>query len=403
MNRQLLIDSTRSFDTGDVLLYNGYPEMAIGYLKDRKDPVGRLNYGIACRQTSRLHEAQDIVLALCKTEDLSPHVFGSALNTLGMLHTDFGRFLQAEAAFACAFDADPQQQYALNLGYAKLRLQKFSEGWKYYESGRFGLSWRPLDGTKPWQGEPGSVFCVSEGGYGDAFLFSRWLPDAKKRADWLDLALWGQLDCTGMWQSDEAGFRALWHDGNPYWVSDGRINYDYTTSLMSLPAVLGLDSLSAIPDYQKPVLDGNFDRKLTPNGGIGICWQAEETGVIRRHRSISLEELAPLADCRKQFYSLCHNKPVPSWITSFSICNWADTMSILLGLDAVVTVDTAVAHLAGLMEVPTILLLPMRSDWKWFTDIDYSPWWKTVKLVRNTNPLSWRPAIEELIEVLRVL
>jgi hypothetical protein len=55
----------------------------------------------------------------------------------------------------------------------------------------------------------------------------------------------------------------------------------------------------------------------------------------------------------------------------------------------VVTVDTAVAHLAGLLNVPTLLILPLNSDWKWQLTGDTTPWYPSVRLFRNRQALSW--------------
>ena len=385
--------------TGARLVQGGFSELAIGYLEHEPDPVSRLNLAIAYRHTNRLPQAQSILVDLCKNDDTPANVFAAALNSLGMVHADLGRFTQSEAAFQCAYDLMPGQQVALNLGYAKLRLQKFEEAWPYFESGRLGSSWRLMDGTRPWEGQLGNAICVSEGGFGDGFLFDRFLYDFVDSTNRAHLSIWSQMESTGYWKSRPGDyFTVSYHSGDPFQGIPAE-KWEFTTSIMSLMAILGMKSVVDIPQARKPSINGGFDRNLTPSGGIGLCWAAEENGVIRKHRSIPVEDLSPLADMDRKYYSLVPGQ-CPTWANPVPIRSWADTMSILLGLDLVISVDTAVAHLACLMGVPTIIVLPTRSDWKWFVGTDRSPWWPSATLVRNTDPVRFGPAIQRVMEMI---
>jgi ADP-heptose:LPS heptosyltransferase len=71
------------------------------------------------------------------------------------------------------------------------------------------------------------------------------------------------------------------------------------------------------------------------------------------------------------------------------LASWDDTAAVLAGLDAVVSVDTAVAHLAGAMGRPVHLLLPHAAEWRWLLDRDTSPWYPTMRLHRQTTPGDW--------------
>ena len=68
-----------------------------------------------------------------------------------------------------------------------------------------------------------------------------------------------------------------------------------------------------------------------------------------------------------------------------------------MAMDAVVTVDTSVAHLAGALGVKTLLLLPYVSDWRWFSDTKTTPWYDSIKIFKQINSISWEEAINDII------
>jgi len=73
--------------------------------------------------------------------------------------------------------------------------------------------------------------------------------------------------------------------------------------------------------------------------------------------------------------------------------NFADTAAIIANLDLVITVDTAVAHVAGAIGRPAWLLIPYRPDWRWLLDREDSPWYPTMRIFRQTTRGDWPPVI----------
>lgn len=373
---------------GAALLKHGYPAIALPYLEKEKEPASLINRAIALRWLNRLTEAKDIIKEAIRLHPDLP----DAWNTAGTLHDDFGEWEAAEGCYAVAYSQAHHPQYSLNLACSLMRQGKLEQAWEYWERGRFGVSWYPPHpGLPPWGGQlPAKVICCTEGGYGDLFLFSRFLyqhllPANVKLETWA----WDKVYDLNLWQ----GLKVHSHK-HQLDLSD----FTHSTSILSLMAVAKMKSISSIP---KPQPIPQF--RVLSDAKWGICWGAEENGVRRRLRSLSVKDIEPLRGVGPGWVSLFPNspEPVPDWIEQVSIPTWRDTIANLRRLSLVVSADTAVAHLSALLGIPTYILLPVHSDWKWFThDLTGcgSPWWPTASLVRNTDPIGWEPAITELVK-----
>jgi ADP-heptose:LPS heptosyltransferase len=83
------------------------------------------------------------------------------------------------------------------------------------------------------------------------------------------------------------------------------------------------------------------------------------------------------------------------------IGDFADTAAIIERLDAVVSVDTSIAHLSGALRKPLWLMLPFAADWRWFVDEPRSPWYPGARLVRQPQPGAWDAVVEKVAQELR--
>jgi ADP-heptose:LPS heptosyltransferase len=79
-----------------------------------------------------------------------------------------------------------------------------------------------------------------------------------------------------------------------------------------------------------------------------------------------------------------------------AIKDFADTAALIARMDLIISVDTAVAHLAGALAKPVWTLLPFASDWRWFLDRDDSPWYPTMRLFRQLRGGDWESVIEHV-------
>ena len=86
-----------------------------------------------------------------------------------------------------------------------------------------------------------------------------------------------------------------------------------------------------------------------------------------------------------------------------TIQDFADTAALIMQLDLTITVDTAVAHLAGAMGRPTWLMLPLLADWRWLLDRDDSPWYPSMRLFRQRRAGDWTDVVNRICEALGAL
>ncbi len=85
------------------------------------------------------------------------------------------------------------------------------------------------------------------------------------------------------------------------------------------------------------------------------------------------------------------------------ITDFSDTAAFIKNLDLIISVDTAVAHLAGALGKPVWTLLPFSSDWRWMLNHEDSPWYPTMRLFRQSAPGNWNTVIAHIEKELGVL
>ena len=181
---------------------------------------------------------------------------------------------------------------------------------------------------------------------------------------------------------------------------------------MSLMHVLGttLDTIPAEVPYlhADPARARRFAARLTGDHlKIGIVWAGIAGHTNDRHRSMSLATLAPLLEVSgAHFVSLqlapraaeLRESAFAEKVTDLApdLMDFADTAAGLSQLDLLISVDTAVAHLAGALGLPAWVLLPFNADWRWLRDRDDSPWYPTLRLYRQDASFAWAPVIERV-------
>jgi len=157
------------------------------------------------------------------------------------------------------------------------------------------------------------------------------------------------------------------------------------------------------------------------NFKIGLCWQSstvrDQTGsIIPNPRSIPLNKLAPLSQITGvSFYSLQKINGIDQLSTlseKFVVHEFSpdfdqthgrfmDTAAVMKNLDLIITVDTAIAHLAGALGVPVWVMLPTVSDFRWFRNCSNSPWYPTMCLFRQQQYNDWDTVVQKIAQKLQ--
>ncbi|MGV2288944.1 tetratricopeptide repeat protein [Trinickia sp. YCB016] len=342
---------------------------------------------------------------------------------LGTAQHALGAHTAALRAFDQALRLSPDLASAhMNRALTLLTLGDFRRGLPEYEWRLQTLAYPSSAATvlPRWHGEPlddETLLVEAEQGFGDTLQFIRFLPLVRERAPRVVLEVQPELLPLIAPLADAWRVTVIAR-GMP------RPPADLHCPLLSVPFALGMTAetlpartryLDVPRDYQRHwrgSLGGHAKRK------IGLAWSGRIQA--RENRSIPLGALAPLfalegidwivlqPDLSADERRALDTYPRAVSIHRFDersgarrIRDFADTAAIVDRLDAVVSIDTSVAHLAGALGKPLWLMLPLAADWRWFVDSDRSPWYPTARLVRQSTPGAWEDVIEAVVREVR--
>jgi len=377
-----------------------------------------INFGALLAARQRYAEAEAIYQ---RALGLAPEHPG-VLSNLGALLAEVNRETEAEACYRAALAAAPKHRSAaFNLGTLLLRQGRYAEGWRRLEARRWHSPLQDfVDRFPRWQGEPvqgKSLLIAVEGGHGDMLQFCRYAARLKQQG-----AARVSVFChPGLFRL----FRRL--RGVDEVLTSGSAppaaGWDYWTLPLSLPHLLGT-TLATIP-AELPYLTAEPDAIATwrsalgqpwPELGVGLVWQGNPRFERNADRSLpSPSLLTPLSEVPGiRFFSLQKDAAtagpaVPGALPVVELGpqleDFAETAAVIMNLDLVITVDTAVAHLAGALGKPCwVLLSDYWQEWRWLEARPDSPWYPGVmRLFRQKLPGDWEPVIADMKTALKEL
>ncbi|MCG8635092.1 MAG: tetratricopeptide repeat-containing glycosyltransferase family protein [Desulfobacterales bacterium] len=369
------------------------------------------NLGVAYLRLGKLEKAgQSLESALA----LNP-AYAEAHNNLGEVYYAMARYDKALNAYEISISISEEfVQAHWNRSLAMLLTGDFKNGWAEYEWRwkRPETPVRQFACGKPWQGEniDGKVlFVYEEQGLGDTIQFMRYLPllknlGAKVVFETLPpmIRLTTQTDGYDRLMVGKKGV-----DTRPV------DRFDFFVPMMSLPLRFGteLDTVpSAIP-YLKPDpdLSGIWRARMGEADAfrVGVVWSGSPLHRNDQNRSVHLSRFAGLADIRGIEWVSLQKETCEKWTDidpdSFFTMNpggqlsdFADTAAVIDNLDLVISVDTAVVHLAGAMGKKVWTLLPSPPDWRWLTDRKDSPWYPSMTLFRQPSNGDWDAVFDNI-------
>lgn len=383
-----------------------------GLIRHPEDPNLRSNLGNAYLQKGRATAARKM---LSRAIELAPNA-APAYNSLAVAHMLEGNQEGAISAYRHAIEIHPEFAEAHeNLAQALLAVGQWDEGWQEYE-----WRWRnpanaltERDVPAPlWDGKDlnGQVLLLhAEQGLGDTIQMIRFAPHINKRGGRIILACQSALTrlLVGVSGIDEVITLADQTQASDWPTCDCQ------APLFSLPRIFGCtrETIPAKTPYIPPPKEDTV--QLSRSDGrakIAITWagRPKHAGDPYRDRSCPFEHFSALAVTGgATFYSLQRGNPanVPlgeSGIVDLggTALDFADDATVLSNMDLVISTDTALAHLAGAMNVPCWLALPYTADWRWADTPDVTIWYPSLRLFRQPAPGDWTGVFDAIAEAL---
>lgn len=305
-----------------------------------------------------------------------------------------------------------------NLALALLTMGRLEEGWQEYEA-RWAVEARrhaaPVLPQPRWTGQRlngETVVLYAEQGFGDTLQFCRYATLVAAAGGRVVLVvpkslqrLMATLKGVAVVLSEEDDFLPP---------------FDYYCPLLSLPGVFGT-TLESIPGpyaylSADPAPWTDYLRGL-PGLKVGVVWAGKSRAeqphsvAIDKRRSMRLADMAPLFSVPGcSFVSLQLGPPAAQikmhadgaklHDVSHRLNDWNDTAGLVAGLDLVIAVDTAVAHLAGALGKPVLLLNRFDSCWRWLLNREDTPWYPSMWQFRQTRRGDWAGVIRRVKQAL---
>lgn len=345
-----------------------------------------------------------------------PGMRNNRANALQNLH----RFDEAMCAYDDILRHDPRDHIAAaNKGMLCLLMGQFAEGWSLYEARWKNvamsihselLAYPVWNGQDSLQGK--TIIMHPEQGYGDTIQFCRYARVLAQQAEKVYLVVNEPL------LRLVSNSAAHWPEAQQIEVISTGASipaFHYQLPLLSAPRVLNTD-LNSIPDFGtylyadaeslarwKQVLGTKNKRR------IGLVWSGSEKHSNDKNRSLLLRELVHVLDAELstefEFHSLqkeikqgdlTYLSVLPVHDHAQNLHNFSDTAALIMQMDLVISVDTSVAHLAAALGVETWILLSHVPDFRWLLTRDDSPWYRSVRLFRQTKPRDWHTVLKQV-------
>lgn len=346
-----------------------------------------------------------------------------ALQYKGLAELYCGDAPGAERTFRLALEQAPDlSRNAANLAIALLAQGNYAEGLPLYEARYAGniasderVSFPGLPGAIQWQGEPLAgrrLLLVREQGYGDQIQFSRFATrlralGASRVQAWVSPGLGALIDSIDAVDAVTEG-------------PPSPADFDLWCPLMSLPLLLGMDGPQApdkLPYLRPPARCAHWKQQIANwakgKPTLGIVWAGNAGNSVDARRSLPTEVMLAMLGERQgrvalslqlgnagmdQIETQCREGIIP---LLDMLPDFAETAGVIEQLDLVISVDTAVAHLAGALGKPVWLLLPAGPDWRWGTHGVTTPWYPSMRIFRQPTPGDWQSVVSDVQRALQ--
>jgi tetratricopeptide (TPR) repeat protein len=385
------------------------------YTQNPHDFASIFEAAVCLLKIGRISEAITLFTSLQhKVVDQVPILYniGYAHKTAGNLDTAINIY---KKALALNSSYDPAH---LALGFAYLNQGDFIEGWKQHERylkkhRKNGEELRALLHTNTIAGK--HILLCYEGGFGDTLMFIRYAQRLQ--------TMGANVSC--FIQKSLKPLLSLCPYLDTIYVSKPSQRYDAHASLMSLPAIFNDIYEEQFPKtvpylYADKNLVFNWQKIVAAHPGlkIGLCWQsdvhndASRMPIARRgmplacwHALLRTPGVTIFSLQRFDGVEQIAQLPPDCILYTFEDFDtlhgsFMDTAALMSNLDLIITIDSAIAHLAAALGKKTILLLPYATDWRWIYGRTDSPWYPTMVIFKQEFPFNWHTVVNKVYEYL---
>jgi tetratricopeptide (TPR) repeat protein len=367
-------------------------------------------------------DKEKTIAAFTKALEIDPHSLPAKYN-LAYSYKTFGDIDMAITLYKEILAENPDYEQAqLALGFAQITQGNFDDGWEQHkryliQHGKNGDKMRSYlkNDTIAYK----KVLLHPEGGLGDTINFIRYAERLKSMG--ADVIVVCQKQLVPLLSRCEYIDQLI--------TSNAQIpKYDADATLMSLPAIFA-DNENTVPQnipyiFADPALVTYWQQQLAtdPNFKVGLCWQVDvhndKPKLPIGRRGYPLECFVTLGNLKNvSFYSLQKydgteqlstlSQHFPLYVfENFDDASgpFMDAAALIKNLDLVITVDTAIAHLAGAMGVPVWLLHPYATaDWRWISGKNDSYWYPTMRIFKQHAPFDYDAVLQEVKSELKNL
>jgi hypothetical protein len=340
----------------------------------------------------------------------------AAFNNYGNVQREMGHPDRAVPFLQHAATLDPANITArFNLAVCYLLQGNYAQGWPAYES---RWDYEHLAGTEPkysqprWRGEDlrgKTILVVGEQGHGDCIQFVRFVYNLHEMGAQVKLQVTDGL--IPLLSSSNIIQQVTGYATDPG-------EFDYWVPIMSIPGLLGItvENLPRIQSYMNadPALHAAWLARLGAKRRmrVGISWSGRRDAWLNQHKGVPFETVLAMIRSAPEYEWINLQIDVTddeeraladAGVTRYpgSITSFADTAALIMCLDVVVSVDTAITHLAGSLGRPVWVMLNQYScDWRWLLDRDSSPWYSTARLFRQPVRGDWASVTKKITQYL---
>jgi tetratricopeptide (TPR) repeat protein len=368
---------------------------------------GWLNFGRICDQVFKYKEGVEAfkkALPLAKSKEQRRHL----LTNLGALYVTMGEWDEAEKTSRESLAISGSRKAHANLGIALLAKRQWAEGWPRYHCG-IGSEQRKYiqyANEPEWDGAKGKKVAIyGEQGLGDEISFASMVPDAIKDCSKVVLECDHRLAKLFRRSFPKATvYGTRWNKNINWAVEDRKLDASCTIAKLGefyrnadsdFP---GTAYLTADPE-RRLQWRALFDSKRKP--AIGVAWSGGVQWTGAQFRKWNLAQMLPIFKSLDAHWVSLQYKDASEDIAAFKDASivqypWAtltndydDTAALVAELDLVICMQTAVAHLCGALGKECWVFVPNKSQWRYGSEGDSIPWYKSVQVFRQAEDGSW--------------